>query len=445
MNKIQFSTSAVEADLRIQTGNSLLLLPEKPATLRIPKEITNFQELGAKAGYLLKNGRWPHVVLDCNQLRGEDLSRFILGFLLPLWQFEKYKSSPKPFPIDTLTVVCEEPKKEEAHFNRYRALLSGVYLARDLISEPPNVMYPEAVAREIKSLESFGLQVEILHYTDLVQEGLGALLAVGQGSAHPPCLAIIQWKGSKEAPIVVAGKGVCFDSGGVSIKAALNLHEMKWDKAGAGAVVGLLRTAAERQIPRHLVGIVGLVENMPDGKAQKPGDVIKSYSGITIEVIDTDAEGRLVLADCLAYGKKRFQPSCMVDLGTLTLEIIGALGSEYAGLYTNNSALSAELVEAGQKSGEKVWPMPHGGTFAKQIESSIADIKNLGLEWRGECGAAAEFLSRFVGDVPWAHLDIAGVAWSREDLPFSSHGVTGYGVRLLEEWLVSKDDNPHVY
>lgn len=364
----------------------------------------------------------------------------LTGFLLASWRFDKYRTKLKPeekCKIERILVLCRNPQETERDFIRSHAMVEGVFYARSLTSEPPNVLYPTAYAEKLKELEAYGIKVEVLDEESLNAIGMHALLAVGKGSAQKSSVVIMSWNGLKTTsqPIVIAGKGVCFDSGGVCLKPPAQQIEMKWDKAGAGVVAGLMKALALQKAPVHVIGIVGLVENMPDGKATKSGDVICTMSGQTVEIIDTDSEGRLVLADCLWYAQKRFQPKALIDLGTLTLETIACLGHSYGGLYSNCPKLAKELKDAGEASGDQLWELPMGPPFAKQIESSVADIKNAGITLCGENAAAAEFLRRFVKDVPWAHIDIAGVAWTTEDLPLSNKGVTGFGVRLLEEWL----------
>jgi leucyl aminopeptidase len=266
---------------------------------------------------------------------------------------------------------------------------------------------------------------------------MNALLAVGQGSAHESRVAVLRWSGDApdEPPVALLGKGVCFDSGGLSIKPAAGMEKMKWDMAGAAAVFGAMKALAGRKARANVVGVLGLTENMPSGTAQRPGDVITSMSGITIEVVNTDAEGRLVLADVLHYAKERFKPKVMIDLATLTGAIIIALGHEQAGLFTPNDQLAARLQAAGAAVGERLWRMPLGDDYAKHIKSEIADIKNVGRERQAGATAGAVFLQRFAGDVPWAHIDMAGTAWTKEDRPLAPKGATGYGIRLLERLI----------
>lgn len=397
------------------------------------------EEAGALLFKKISEGLEETVVLDLRSVEAAGLD-IVMGILLSSWRFHKYRTSFKTgesAALKELLILSEDPTALEQMFKEYGALAEGVLYARALTSEPPNIFYPEAYAESLHELKPLGIEIEILNEEKLHEIGMTALLAVGQGSMHRSSVVILKWNGAEKTadPVVIVGKGVCFDSGGLCLKPTAQQYEMKWDKAGAGVVAGLLKSLAASKAPVHAIGIIGLVENMPDGAAVKPGDIIKTMSGQTIEIVNTDAEGRLVLADCLWYAQERFHPKMLIDLGTLTGETFGALGHAYAGLYSNSKQLAEALKTAGETSGDKVWELPMGPFFAKQIESSIADMKNLGVEFCGENGAAAEFLKRFVKDIPWAHLDIAGVSWTKEDLPLAHQGVTGFGVRLLYDWL----------
>ncbi len=311
----------------------------------------------------------------------------------------------------------------------------GVEFARDLVTEPGNVIYPESYAEKIKELSSLGVDVEILDEDDMEELGMGALLGVGQGSACESHLVIMRWDGSEnltEPPVAFVGKGVTFDTGGISLKPGSGMEDMKFDMGGSAAVVGAMKALAGRNAKVNVVGVVGLVENMPSSTAQRPGDVVTSMSGQTIEIINTDAEGRLVLADALWYTQDRFKPKVMLDLATLTGAIMVALGQEYAGIFSNNDELSEKLTEAGRQVDEPVWRMPMSKAYDKQINSKIADMKNMGGKYAGSI-AAAQFLQRYVNDVPWVHIDIAGTAWKTETSDIADRGATGYGVRLLDQ------------
>jgi leucyl aminopeptidase len=308
--------------------------------------------------------------------------------------------------------------------------------ARDLVSEPANILYPAEFAARVKALEPLGLTVEVLGEAEMTKLGMGSLLGVGQGSRRESQLVVIQWKGAADPeaqPVAFVGKGVTFDTGGISLKPADGMEDMKWDMGGAAAVSGLMHALAGRKAKVNAVGILGLVENMPDGNAQRPGDIVTSMSGQTIEVINTDAEGRLVLADALWYCQDRFKPQFMVDLATLTGAIIIALGNDYAGLFSNNDELADKLLAASQASGEPLWRLPIPPAYEKQIDSMAADMKNVGGRPAGSITAAL-FLQRFVNKLPWAHLDIASTAWKKPSaVPTIPDGATGYGVRLLNQ------------
>lgn len=405
--------------------------------------ISSFRErekLGALFGRKLEGKKGSSLSLDAREHEEAALD-FLTGLLLSSWRFTKYKTGPSKEHIfvQEVIVICSDPVLMERNFKERAALVEGIKWARSLGSEPANVLYPEAFAKEIRSLEALGVKIEIFDAQVLEEKEFNGILAVGKGSTRPPYVAIMRWEGAdnkKEQPVIFVGKGVCFDSGGTCIKPVKEILDMRWDKAGASTVVGLMKAIALAGMKKNITGMVGLVENMPDGNATKPGDVIQTMAGITVEIADTDAEGRLVLADCLSYANRTMNPKVMIDLGTLTLETVSALGEAYAGLYTPSPELALSLKEAGQQAGEEVWQLPLGPFFARQIESHVADIKNVGIANCGENGAAAEFLKRFVGNTPWAHLDIAGVSWTKEETPFfPKPGITGYGVRLLFEWL----------
>jgi leucyl aminopeptidase len=365
----------------------------------------------------------------------EIAARVAYGARLGGYRFDKYRTTQKQSEKPSLERIIVLSKGATAARRTYRpleAIAEGVCLTRNLVSEPANVLFPESFAEEIRKLARLGLKVEVLNEAQMRRLGMLALLGVGQGSARESRLVVMRWNGgrARAQPVAFVGKGVCFDTGGISIKPAAGMEAMKWDMGGAGAVTGLMAALAGRKAEVNAVGVVGLVENMPDGKAQRPGDVVRSMSGQTIEVINTDAEGRLVLADALWYTQHRFKPKFMVDLATLTGAMIVALGHEHAGLFANNDELAERLTQAGKAEGEPVWRLPMGEAYDKQIRSEIADMKNVGGREAGSI-TAAQFLERFVNKVAWAHLDIAGVAWSSSAKPTVPKGGTGWGVRLL--------------
>jgi leucyl aminopeptidase len=320
-----------------------------------------------------------------------------------------------------------------------QAVADGVVLARDLVNEPANILYPAEFARRASALKKLGVVVDVLDTRAMKKLGMNALLGVGQGSEHESRVVVMRWNGGKrgEAPVAFIGKGVCFDTGGISIKPAGGMEDMKGDMAGAACVVGLMRALAERKAKVNAVGAIGLVENMPDGKAQRPGDIVTSMSGQTIEVINTDAEGRLVLADVLHYISTRFSPKFMIDLATLTGAIMVALGQEYAGMFSNDDALAERLIAAGNATGERVWRMPLGPEYDKLIDSKFADMKNTGGRHGGAI-TAAQLLQRFVGKTPWAHLDIAGTALGSPQTEINRSWSSGWGVRLLDRLVADQ-------
>jgi leucyl aminopeptidase len=364
------------------------------------------------------------------------------GACLRAYRFDKYRTAKDAeedqSEVAQLTLHLADPAAAKAAWPAAAAVLAGVSHGRDLVTEPANVLSPEAFADACVELGSaLDLEVEVLDRAAMQRLGMNALLAVGQGSAHESRVAVLRWSGGArdEPPVALLGKGVCFDSGGISIKPAAGMEAMKWDMAGAAAVFGAMKALAGRKARANVVGVLGLTENMPSGTAQRPGDVVTSMSGLTIEVVNTDAEGRLVLADVLHYAKERFKPKVMIDLATLTGAIIVALGHEQAGLFTPDDQLAERLQAAGAAVGERLWRMPLGDDYAKHVKSDIADLKNVGRERQAGATAGAVFLQRFAGEVPWAHIDMAGTAWTKEDRPLAPKGATGYGIRLLERLI----------
>ena len=366
------------------------------------------------------------------------IARAAFGIKLAAYRFDKYRTTEKAEKkpsIATVQFAVGDPAAAQAAFDKESGLADAILFARDLVSEPANILYPAEFARRVKELERLGLEVEILGEEEMTKLGMGALLGVGQGSRRESQLAVIQWKGAADPaaqPIAFVGKGVCFDTGGISIKPADGMEEMITDMGGAAAVTGLMYALASRKAKANVVGILGLVENMPDGNAQRPGDVVTSMSGQTIEVINTDAEGRLVLADALWYCQNRFKPKFMVDLATLTGAIIISLGKDIAGLFSNDDDLSAKLLAASAASGEPLWRMPMPPQYDKLLETPQADMKNIGTRHGGSITAAL-FIKKFVNGLPWAHLDIASTAWKpNSTVPTIPSGASGFGVRLLD-------------
>jgi leucyl aminopeptidase len=370
-------------------------------------------------------------------LKSNQVADLALGTRLRAYTFDLYKTKRKedeerPSKVE-LNFACANAASAEKAWAQHAAIADGVLLARDLVNEPANVLYPGEFARRASALTKLGVGVEALDVAAMRKLGMGALLGVGQGSAHESKLVVMRWNGGKRGvdPVAFIGKGVCFDSGGISIKPAQGMEDMKGDMAGAACVVGLMHALAARKAKINAVGAIGLVENMPDGKAQRPGDIVKTMSGQTIEIINTDAEGRLVLADVLHYVNKRFKPKFMINLATLTGAIIVALGQEYAGMFCNDDKLAERLTKAGDTVGERVWRMPLGPEYDKMIDSKFADMKNTGGRWGGAI-TAAQLLQRFVNKTPWAHLDIAGTAMGSPQTDINKSWASGWGVRLLE-------------
>jgi leucyl aminopeptidase len=378
------------------------------------------------------------AVEDSKLTPGQIAARIALGAQLRNYRFEKYKTKDKPEQknsLEQITLHVAGPADARRAYQALEPTVDAVFFTRDLVSEPANVLYPVEFARRASELSKLGVKVEILGEAEMKKLGMDVLLGVGQGSARDSQLLVMHWmNGPKsQAPVCLIGKGVCFDTGGISIKPAGGMEDMKWDMGGAGAVTGAMRLLAGRKARANVIGVCALVENMPDGNAQRPGDVVKSMSGQTVEVINTDAEGRLILCDAMWYAQEKFKPQAMVELSTLTGAIIVALGHERAGLFSNNTPLSNSLRAAGAAIGEKLWRMPLGPKYDKLIDSDIADMRNVSNGRDGGSITAAQFLQRFVKEgVPWAHLDIAGVAWSSKGDSTTPKGATAFGVRLLD-------------
>jgi leucyl aminopeptidase len=379
------------------------------------------------------------VLLDDEAATPDRVGELAAGLALRHYRFDRYKSAARKEEADSgLAVtlhVAGKAAADRAIADRM-AVANGQIFARDLMNEPPNVLGTTEFMERASELTELGLEVEVLDGAAMEELGMGALLAVAQGSDRPPYLVIMSWKGGKEgeAPLAFIGKGVVFDTGGISIKPGPGMEDMKGDMGGAAAVTGLMKALATRKAPVNAIGVIGLVENMPSSNAYRPGDILKAMSGTTIEVVNTDAEGRLVLADALWYTQDRFKPKFMINLATLTGAINVALGNDHAGLFSNNDELATKLTAAGLATGEKLWRMPMGTAYDKLIESRFADIKNSGGRPAGSI-TAAQFLVRFVNDVPWAHLDIAAVALGSPHTEINGAWASGFGVTLLDRFV----------
>ena len=380
------------------------------------------------------------IMVDGNDIQAA--ANIALGAKLKSYTFNKYhtKKTKDELPqIKTVKIMLDDPAKARKAYAPLAATADAVFFTRDLTTEPSNTLNPESYAKEIKKLTKSGLKVKILGEKEMEKLGMHSLLGVGQGSAYESQMVIMEWNGGKkgEKPLGFVGKGVTFDTGGISIKPSGGMEEMKFDMGGSAVVCGVMKLLAERKAKVNAVGVVGLVENMPSSTAQKPGDVVKSMSGQTIEVLNTDAEGRLVLADALWYTQKNYKPKFMIDLATLTGAIIVALGTSRTGLFSNDDKLSDQLFKCGKETGDEVWRLPLGDVYDKQINSDIADMQNIGADREAGSITAAQFLQRFVNDTPWVHLDIAGTAWNKKGTDIAPKGATGHGVLLLDE-LVRK-------
>ena len=402
------------------------------------------QNIGGRVIGEIKLAKEINVIFSNESKSLEDYYfNFFLGCFLKKYSFKKYKTIFKKNENTKETTNLLITSSNKIFFNKIinnvENIINGVFLTRDLVSEPPNYLNPEKFVSEIKKLSKLGLKVEVFDYSKMKKIGMNALLGVAQGSKNLPYFVTITWKpnnSKNKKPLSFIGKGVCFDTGGISLKPAKFMEDMKYDMAGAGAVVGLMKTLALRKSKSYVVSAVALVENMPGGAAQRPGDIVKSYSGKTIEVLNTDAEGRLILADAIYYIDEHYKPELIVDLATLTGAIVVSLGNEYAGLFSNNDKLSEKLIKAGEIENEKLWRFPLHKNYDKLMDSRIADIQNINYSGGAGSITAAQFLQRFLkNNTPWAHLDIAGMAWTKKDLDIIPTGATGYGVKLLNKFV----------
>jgi len=395
---------------------------------------------GTAVAKLLKSGE-THAVIDLAGFGfdADSAARVALAAELRSWRYDRYhtrlKDKQKP-TLEKVTIVGGGAGAAERWANRWKPVAEGVGFTRSLVTEPANILYPESFVERCRPLAEFGIEIDVLDRDQIAKLNMGALLGVAQGSIREPRLLVLRWNGGGDVqPTAFVGKGVTFDTGGISIKPAAGMEAMKWDMAGAGAVAGAMMALAKRKAKANIVGICGLVENMPGGNAQRPGDVVTTMSGQTVEVINTDAEGRLVLADAVAYVQRNYQPSTIIDLATLTGAILVSLGHEFAGLFSNDEQLAGKLMQAGEESGDKLWRMPLGDTFDRLLDSPIADMKNVGPREGGSI-TAAQFIKRFIENgTKWAHLDIAGMAWSDKPSDTYDKGATGFGVRLLDQYV----------
>lgn len=403
------------------------------------------EKLGGAIAARLQTSGESHAVIDVSGLGYDADAAARVGFAAALrsWRYDLYRTKLKDKQKPTLkeiTIVGGGEGAAERYASRYAGVVTGVELTKELVTEPANIIYPETFVERVKAhAKGSGLEIEVLGQADMAKLGMGALLGVAQGSVREPKLLVMKWNGGKagETPVAFVGKGVTFDTGGISLKPGPGMEMMKWDMGGAGAVAGAMLALASRKAKANVVGICGLVENMPDGNAQRPGDVVTTMSGQTVEVLNTDAEGRLVLCDAITWTQQAFKPNIIVDLATLTGAMVITLGHEYAGIFANDDTLAKNLLKAADESGDKLWRQPLGEAYDRLIDSPIADMKNIGPREAGSI-TAAQFIQRFVDkDVAWAHLDIAGMAWGDKDKPTYGKGATGYGVRLLDQYIAN--------
>ncbi len=414
---------------------------KKIILVSIKKNYSNseIENLGAKFYEQFNDSKIRNFYINSNSLPSIDkniVGYFLHGLNLKSYKFDKYKSKKNKNNI-TINVLGKNIPSSKDQL-KFKAIEEGTFYTRDLVSEPGNILHPDEYAKRLNSLKKVGLKINIYDEKKLRKLGMNTLLGVGQGSIRGSYLVTMEWNGLKDKskPLAFVGKGVCFDTGGISLKPAKFMEDMTYDMAGSAVVVGLMKSLAQRKAKVNAVGVVGLVENMPGGNAQRPGDIVKSYSGKTVEILNTDAEGRLVLADALTYTEEKFKPKFIVDLATLTGAIIVSLGSEYAGLFSNDDKLSNQLINAGEYVEEKVWRMPLNKNFDKLIDSKNADMQNINYVGGAGSTTAAQFLQRFIlNKTPWAHLDIAGMAFSKYGGALNSGGATGYGVRLLNKLI----------
>ncbi|MBO9696773.1 MAG: leucyl aminopeptidase [Sphingopyxis sp.] len=402
---------------------------------------------GAALTAKLQTSGVTHVHVDfasAGQSDADDVLAFAMGARLRNWRLDTYRTrlADKAKPSLATVTIASPHGDLAARWAENEAIADGVALTQTLVAEPPNIVYPESFVERCQHLADLGVELEVLDERQMKALGMGALLGVAQGSTRPPRLLAMRWNGGNpgDAPVVFIGKGVTFDTGGISIKPAAGMDMMKWDMGGAGAVAGAIKAIAGRKAKANVVGVVGLVENMPDGNAMRPGDIVSTMSGQTVEVLNTDAEGRLVLCDAISWAQKIYDPKVIVDLATLTGAMVISLGHEYAGIFANDDKLAADLIAAGEVSNNRLWRFPLSPAYDKLIDSPIADMKNVGPREGGSI-TAAQFLKRYVEDgVAWAHLDIAGMAWADKDGPVWAKGATGYGVRLLDRYIAANHE-----
>jgi len=450
--KDKILSSFLKKNITINPSNYVIVRSEKGTFLLVRRKLQKesgftdnyLEELGGNIYNSLKSIGYSNVRI--HEYEANINLRIALGILLSSYKFSNYKKnkSKEKNTLNKVTFVCLESKFIAKKYNEMINIAKGVFTARDLVWEPPNLLFPESFAHQCTQLQKIGVEVTVYDEAKLKKMGMEALLAVGRGSRKSSRVVVMKWLGenSDNTTMSFIGKGVCFDSGGLSLKPPKSMEDMKWDMGGAATVTGLMETIASSKLKANVVGVIGLVENMPDGDAQRPGDVVKSVSGQTIEVLNTDAEGRLVLADLLSWTEKNIKPEFMINLATLTGAIIMALGNVRAGLFSNDKMIAKSIFNAGEKSGEKVWELPLDDEYDQLIKTEIADMKNIGGPGAGSITAAC-FLKRHVEKTPWAHLDIAGVTWKNKSSPTIPSGGIGWGVKMLYQLIKDRQKTLH--
>lgn len=424
-------------------GDKLIIHSEKIILIGMGKlkDLNNleYEKIGGIIGKILVEEEAENSLLLLDILDDEKKYEIALGAVLKTYRFDKYKNEKSNKKENKLYIHTENPMKSKNDYENTKAIIDGIITTRNLANEPSNFLTTTQFIKESEKLSKLGIKIEIIEEKQLKKMGANLILAVNQGSNNPAYILTLKYTGNKKSKNTIAliGKGLCFDSGGISIKPSKNMDEMKSDMTGGATVLGIMEMVAKQKLNKNIIGIIGLAENMPDGHSYKPGDIIKSLSGKTVEVLNTDAEGRLVLADCLTYAQKEYKPEIIIDMATLTGGVVVALGEEYAGLFSNDEKLSKDLIESGKRSGDKVWELPLSKEYNEMIKSEIADMKNLGQpESYAQSITAAEFLHNFIeNETKWAHIDIAGTAWCNKEKSISPIGLTGFGVKLINEYL----------
>ena len=438
------SKSIKNSTFKGKIGDTLLINSEKILLIGLGNsnnlDTLHLNKIGGIIGKTIEKEKIKNALLYLDNLNDEKNFEISFGAKLKTYKFDKYitKDTKEKQPEINLYIHSENPKKAQNDFSNTNAIIDGIITTRNLATEPSNILTTTEFANTTKKLSKLGIKVEIIDEKELKKMGANLILAVGQGSKHPSYIAIMKYTGNKKSKNAIAliGKGLCFDSGGISIKPSAHMDEMKTDMTGAATILGIMEMLAKQKYKNNVIGIIGIAENMPDGNSYKPGDIIKSLSGQTVEILNTDAEGRLVLADCITYAKNKFNPDLIIDFATLTGAILIALGEYKAGLFTNSDKLAKELFEAGEKSNDKLWQFPLSKKYNEMLSSPVADMANISHPDRlAGSITAAEFLHNFANDTPWAHIDIAGTSWVSSETETSPKGATGFGVRLIYEFL----------